>query len=211
MAHPKAAELAGTLQAHPHFDKARGLLLQAATPKAQIVGARCDGGAWLPSLLRCSPCCVALPPYPRPYPTTTTNTPHPPRPSPAQLAVVLLPIVGPQGPDDGLHLPPSQGAGSHLPHHRDAGTHSHVHRRVHRRVHRHTALQSRSRFFYTISLPSPTVAVPPPPRALPIRWVRRSSRSRSRPRSTRAACRLRCAGRASRPCPRTSERRALLL
>lgn len=45
MAHPKAAELAGTLQAHPHFDKARGLLLQAATPKAQIVGGRCDGGA----------------------------------------------------------------------------------------------------------------------------------------------------------------------
>ena len=71
MAHPKAAELAGTLQAHPHFDKARGLLLQAATPKAQIVGGRCDGGAWLPSLLRCSPCCVALPPL-RP-PT------HPPR------------------------------------------------------------------------------------------------------------------------------------
>ena len=65
MAHPKAAELAGTLQAHPHFDKARGLLLQAATPKAQIVGGRCDGGAWLPSLLRCSPCCIALPP-PRP-------------------------------------------------------------------------------------------------------------------------------------------------
>ena len=52
---------------------------------------------------------------------------------------------------------------------------------------------------------------PPPARALPIRWVRRSSRSRSRPRSTRAACRLRCAGRASHPCPRTSERRALLL
>ena len=54
MAHPKAAELAGTLQAHPHFDKARGLLLQAATPKAQIVGGRCDGGARC-----CHLCCVA--------------------------------------------------------------------------------------------------------------------------------------------------------
>jgi len=38
MAYPKVAELAQTLQAHPHFDKARGLLLQTATPKAQIVG-----------------------------------------------------------------------------------------------------------------------------------------------------------------------------
>ena len=47
-------ELAGTLQAHPHFDKARGLLLQAATPKAQIVGGRCDGGARC-----CHLCCVA--------------------------------------------------------------------------------------------------------------------------------------------------------
>ena len=54
MAHPKAAELAETLQAHPHFDKARGLLLQAATPKAQIVGGRCDGGARC-----CHLCCVA--------------------------------------------------------------------------------------------------------------------------------------------------------
>ena len=75
MAHPKAAELAGTLQAHPHFDKARGLLLQAATPKAQIVGGRCDGGAWLPSLLRCSPCCIALPLSPPPKPN------HHPAPS----------------------------------------------------------------------------------------------------------------------------------
>ena len=74
MAHPKAAELAGTLQAHPHFDKARGLLLQAATPKAQIVGGRCDGGArgWH-FLLRCTPCCTPLPRPPHP--------PHPPRPS----------------------------------------------------------------------------------------------------------------------------------
>lgn len=54
MAYPKVAELAQTLQAHPHFDKARGLLLQTATPKAQIVGGRCDGAA------RCWHfCCIA--------------------------------------------------------------------------------------------------------------------------------------------------------
>ena len=74
MAHPKAAELAGTLQAHPHFDKARGLLLQAATPKAQIVGGRCDGGA-----RRCHFCCVA--PLVTPLCHAPPHPPHPPRPS----------------------------------------------------------------------------------------------------------------------------------
>ena len=80
MAQPKAAELAATLQAHPHFDKARGLLLQAATPKAQIIGGRCDGGARC-----CHFRCVALLPSPSAAPAPRFPHRPCPRPSPRSL------------------------------------------------------------------------------------------------------------------------------